>query len=776
MGPEMTDRARNEVAGRDERLRLEALEASLRERERELEEAHRIARLGTWRWVRATGIVTWSDEVFRAFGMEQSATAPGLDRIRELHTPESRVRLDAVVLRALTTGEPYEHDVELMLPDGVTKWIIARGEVESFANGEAAVLRGTIQDITERKLAEQRLAKSEARYRSLIAASSEIVWTANVDGRVVDENRGWQAFTGQTVEQLLGYGWFEMVHPDDRERTKDLWETAMSTGDVFQMRHRLCRHDGLYRIMDVRGVPSRSAEGAILEWVGMHVDVTDQMAAEDAVRESQSRYQRLYDSALIGIGYPDAVGRILDGNDALLRIIGYTREEMRAGMVRWDAMTPPEFHEADVAHLAESEEFGRCTPYRKEYIRKDGKRVPVMVGFARLDGTVSEMIGFVLDLSAQKEAEDSLREREQRFSALAEILPQLVWLADPEGNRTYANLRYMEYTGLSAKQLTEGTFTDLLHAEDVDETDELWAHSMRTGEAYQNEYRIRRHDGVYRSFLARAIPVRNAAGEIERWLGSATDIHDRKLAEETLRRTEKLAAAGRLAASIAHEINNPLEAVTNSLYLALMDTELNADTRTYLMTADRELARVAQVATLTLRFHRQSFSARSVDVGEIMDSAYGLYGPRFESSRIAVHREYEPGQMLFCREDELRQVFANLLGNAFDASRRGGLLRIRIRSSHKWSGEGVAGLRVTIADTGEGVPVQMRKAIFEPFISTKELTGTGLGLWVSDGIMRKHKGYITLRSRTDEVLHGTVFSLFFPFDGIQPQDSNNPAE
>lgn len=776
MGPEMTDRARNEVAGRDERLRLEALEASLRERERELEEAHRIARLGTWRWVRATGIVTWSEEVFRAFGMEQSATAPGLDRIRELHTPESQVRLDAVVLRALTTGEPYEHDVELMLPDGVTKWIIARGEVESFANGEAAVLRGTIQDITERKLSEQRLAKSEARYRSLIAASSEIVWTANADGRVVDENRGWQAFTGQAQKELLGYGWLEMIHPEDRARTKDLWETALSTGDVFHMQHRLRRRDGLYRIMDVRGVPSRSAEGTILEWVGMHVDVTDQMAAEDAVRESQSRYQRLYDSDLIGIGYPDGDGRIWDGNDALLRIIGYTREEMRAGMVRWDAMTPPEFHEADMEHLAESEEFGRCTPYRKEYIRKDGKRVPVMVGFARLDGTVSEMIGFVLDLSAQKEAEDSLREREQRFSALAEILPQLVWLADPEGNRTYANLRYMEYTGLSAEQLTEGACMDLLHAEDVGVTDELWAHSIRTGDAYQNEYRIRRHDGVYRSFLARAIPVRNAAGEIERWLGSATDIHDRKLAEETLRRTEKLAAAGRLAASIAHEINNPLEAVTNSLYLALMDTELNADTRTYLMTADRELARVAQVATLTLRFHRQSFSARSVDVGEIMDSAYGLYGPRFESSRIAVHREYEAGQMLFCREDELRQVFANLLGNAFDASRRGGLVRIRIRSSHKWSGECVAGLRVTISDTGEGVPVQMRKTIFEPFISTKELTGTGLGLWVSDGIMRKHKGYITLRSRTDEVLHGTVFSLFFPFDGIQPQDSNNPAE
>jgi PAS domain S-box-containing protein len=713
--------------------------------------------------------------VFRAFGMEPSATVPDWDTIRAFHTPESRARLDAVILRALSQGDPYEHDVELKLLDGSTRWIIARGEVETFADGEAAVLRGTIQDITERKFSEQRLAKSEARYRSLIAASSEIVWTTDADGGAVDENRGWQAFTGQTWKQLEGYGWLEMIHPEDLSRTMELWKSALSTGETFHMRHRLRRRDGVFRIMDVRGVPARDDSGTILEWVGMHVDVTEQAAAEDAVRESQSRYQKLYDSDLIGIGYPDAAGRILDGNDALLRIIGYTREELRSGMVRSDEMTPPEFREVDAEHLAESAEFGRCRPYRKEYIRKDGSRVPVMVGFARLDGTSREMIGFVLDLSAQKEVEDTLREREQRFSALAEILPQLIWVANPEGNRTYANQRYSEYTGLTEEQILQANWRDLLHPEDVARTEELWAHSTSTGDAYQNEYRVRRYDGSYRSFLARAVPVRNDNGVVERWLGSATDIHDQKLAEETLRRTEKLAAAGRLAASIAHEINNPLEAVTNSLYLALMDTELNPDTRTYLLMADRELARVAQVATLTLRFHRQSVAARSVDVAEIMESAYGLYGPRFESSRITVQREYEPGQMLFCREDELRQVFANLLGNAFDASRSGGMLRIRIRSSRKWTGEGGAGLRVTIADTGDGVPVQMRKTIFEPFVSTKESTGTGLGLWVSDGIVKKHKGYISLRSRTDEALHGTVFSLFFPFDGIKPRDGSDTA-
>ena len=767
MATEMKNKAGVGEGGLNGNPRLEMLEASLRERERELEEAHRIARLGTWRWVRATDVVTWSEEVYRVFGLDPKEDAPSYDELRKFHSEESRTRLEAAVYRAITEGKPYELDIELKLPEGLTRWMMARGEVESFVDGEAAVLRGTIQDITERKLSEQRLAKSEARYRSLITASSEIVWNTDATGAAMDENPGWQAFTGQKLEDLKGYGWADAVHPEDRARTLKLWKVATEMGKNFQMQHRLRRRDGVYRMMEVRGIASRDASGSILEWVGMHADITEKIAAEEAVRESQSRYQKLYESDLIGIGYPDALGGIRDGNDALLRILGYSREEMEAGLVRWDTMTPPEYRDADLEHFAENVERGRCTPYRKEFIRKDGSRVPVMVGFAELRGSVPESIGFVLDLSAQKEAEDSARDREQRFSTLAESLPQLVWASDPKGDRIYNNQRYLDYTGLTAEELTGSQWMELIHPDELEQTAALWSECMRSGESYQNEYRLRRYDGTYRSFLVHAIAMRNHAGEIERWLGSATDIHDQKLAEETLRRTEKLASAGRLAASIAHEINNPLEAVTNSLYLAMTDSTIQPETRTYLKMAEQELARVAQVATQTLRFHRQAAAASRVDVGEIMDSAYALYASRMKGWSIVLVREYAAGHMLVCRGDELRQVFSNLLSNALDAMRGSGRLRIRIRSAHRWSGEGCAGLRVTIADTGDGIPVALRKKIFEPFISTKEATGTGLGLWVSDGIVQKHKGQIALRSRTGEVGHGTVFALFFPIDGIE---------
>jgi signal transduction histidine kinase len=153
-----------------------------------------------------------------------------------------------------------------------------------------------------------------------------------------------------------------------------------------------------------------------------------------------------------------------------------------------------------------------------------------------------------------------------------------------------------------------------------------------------------------------------------------------------------------------------------------------------------------------------------------MDSTLSLFNSRFRAFAVKVRREYRPGQILTCRADEVLQVFANLLSNTLDATRKGGRVRIRIRLARDWT-PGVQspfpGLRVTVADTGHGIPAELQPFIFEPFISTRETTGTGLGLWVSEGIVHKHKGRITLRSRTKSPHRGTVFSLFFPFNGFQ---------
>jgi len=253
----------------------------------------------------------------------------------------------------------------------------------------------------------------------------------------------------------------------------------------------------------------------------------------------------------------------------------------------------------------------------------------------------------------------------------------------------YCNDVLLAYSGLRPDQVIgrpwEETRNLLLHPDDLPKTLVKTEHSSVYGTEYVNESRVRRHDGQYRTFLTRAVPLVDDSGKLLRWIGSSTDIHDQKQAEEALRRSEKLATAGRLAASIAHEINNPLAAVTNALYLASHDPSLFEPRRKYLAVAERELARVAHVTTQTLRFHQQSTAPKQTDLRELMDSTLALFAGRLKKAALRLDQEFRFQELFLCYGDDLRQVFANLLSHAIDATNRGGTIRMRVRRSRSYS-------------------------------------------------------------------------------------------
>ena len=239
-------------------------------------------------------------------------------------------------------------------------------------------------------------------------------------------------------------------------------------------------------------------------------------------------------------------------------------------------------------------------------------------------------------------------------------------------------------------------------------------------------------------------------------------MEEREQTAAALVQSEKLAAVGRLASSIAHEINNPLEAVTNLLYLLRDESGLSQAGREYMDTAERELARVSQIASQTLRFHRQSTWATSIRPEALLEEVLSIYKSRLANSHIAVAREYEPNTELICYEGDIRQVLSNLVGNAFDVMRNGGTLRLRTRKMTWWA-TGQPGVLFTVCDDGPGMPEQVQRRIFEAFYSTKGIQGTGLGLWISKRIVHKHQGHLLVRSHTGTV-HGTVFHLWLPVD------------
>ncbi|HEX4319356.1 MAG TPA: ATP-binding protein [Acidobacteriaceae bacterium] len=266
------------------------------------------------------------------------------------------------------------------------------------------------------------------------------------------------------------------------------------------------------------------------------------------------------------------------------------------------------------------------------------------------------------------------------------------------------------------------------------------------------------------SWITSAYPIHTTPEQV-RWVGLIVmDASDRKRGEEALRKTEKLAATGRLAASIAHEINNPLEAITNLLYLLNNHAQLEEPARSYVTMAEHEVRRISEITQQTLRFYRQSTLPARAQLSELLDSVLSLHQGRLRNLGITVEKGYDSNTSLYCFAGELRQVFANLIGNAIDAMQGGGRLVLRARRSRSWSDTSKLGVRFQVADTGSGMTPEVRKHIFEPFYTTKEVTGTGLGLWVSSEIVSKHSGSMRVRSHSDTLggPSGTIFELFFP--------------
>jgi signal transduction histidine kinase len=257
-------------------------------------------------------------------------------------------------------------------------------------------------------------------------------------------------------------------------------------------------------------------------------------------------------------------------------------------------------------------------------------------------------------------------------------------------------------------------------------------------------------------------PRRDPDGTVSGIIVLGVDVTESRRAEQALLQSEKLAAVGRLASSIAHEINNPLEAVTNLIYLAQHAPDLD-DIRRFLSMAESELQRVSVIASRTLRFHRQSTLPRAVTPGDLLDSTLPLYEGRLNNAQVSVYRRERTHRPVTCLDGEIRQVLSNLVGNAVDAMRAtGGRLLLRTRAATEWK-TGRTGVMFTIADTGSGMSAGTLSRIFEPFFTTKDIGGTGLGLWISTEIIERHHGVLRVRSRQSPHHSGTVFTLFLPF-------------
>jgi two-component system NtrC family sensor kinase len=363
-----------------------------------------------------------------------------------------------------------------------------------------------------------------------------------------------------------------------------------------------------------------------------------------------------------------------------------------------------------------------------------------------IDATV--LVATVKSLLRLKQAELISRQSAQQWQSTVDALPEYLVLLDTDNKVVRCNRAFVDLSGK--------TFNEVIGHDGVAILRQVLGSADFLTHTESARYVAEQQHGQH-WFLVTADAVMTGAQRF----GSIvvlTNITERKLAEETLRHTEKLAATGRLAQTIAHEINNPLEALTNLIYLS-SHTDDQHQIQGFLQQATRELERVAKITKQILSFHRETKVPVELDFQDMVQSVLALYVIQLEAKHINV--DYKKGSA-FCIHGfpgELRQVFANLIGNAIDASPDHGRLCLRIR---KGSLHAVPGVVFTIHDEGPGIPKDLRNRVLEPFFTTKELKGTGLGLWLANSLVMKHRGTLRFRSRRVSGGTGTCFRVFLP--------------
>ena len=297
----------------------------------------------------------------------------------------------------------------------------------------------------------------------------------------------------------------------------------------------------------------------------------------------------------------------------------------------------------------------------------------------------------------------------------------------------------------------------IVHSDDLPNPPDDLGEAVLNGGTYAAEYRAEGPDKTQRWISARGLATFNDTHEFIGMTGTVQDITDRKMQEATVRQSEKLAATGRLAATIAHEINNPLEAVTNLIYLCKTDPTVPPALQSMLNAADDELARVSQIAQQTLGFYRDTTRPGEIDLSAMLHGIVDLFSRKLEFKRLDCRTHIQPGLRMYGLQGEIRQVFSNLFVNAIDASENS---ELTLRATGRVL-NGRPGISCLIADRGTGVQPAVRERLFSPFITSKHSLGTGLGLWVTRGIVEKHGGTIQYRTRTEPPT-GTIFRVFLP--------------
>jgi len=666
---------------------------------------------------------------------------------------------------AFSTGKTFSHE-KLLVPinsgDGLRDVYLNYSYSPVYEGGHIAGLFGLLYDVTDEVSAVRNLHENETRAWRVLQSIGEAVIVTDADTRVRQMNRVAETLTGWSLVEAANrpldevfrivneYTGEPLENPAEQIRRLET-TVGLSTHPV------LIRRDGSRTAIDNSGSPIFDDHGGLVGAVLVFRDIDERRTAERERSELSNQLSLVLDATTDGVLSVDRNWKMVYRNQRAQEMLQASGE--LTGRPFWDTFPEAIFEGSPfVKHYYRAMDNRIASKFEAFYPQPHNSWFSVDVQPAD-----HGIVIFFRDVTAQHMEAESQREREARLKAIYSTSLEYIGLITPDGIVMDCNRASLEFANNKREDVVGRHFADTPWFAGTLGGPDMAREAVRIargGETFRREIALTRPNGDTLIFDFSLTPVRDDAGQVVLLVPEGRDITELKRAESALMKSEKLAAVGRLASSIAHEINNPLESVMNLIYLARHGDPESAGG--YLELADQEIRRVSIIANQTLRFHKQASNPQAATSTDLFSTVMSIYEGRLRNAHVQVEKKFRTDEPVVCFQGDVRQVLNNLVSNALEAMPFGGRLLIRSRVGRNWK-TGQRGLVLTIADNGSGMSADTRKHIFEAFYTTKGTAGNGLGLWVCQEIVARHHGTLQLRSCQREGRNGTAFALFLPF-------------
>jgi PAS domain S-box-containing protein len=680
----------------------------------------------------------------------------------ELLSPE-----EYPITAALRTGEPVQPlELNIRRFDGSQGAVLASAVPIRDGKGGLIGVVAVNVDITERKQAEAHINDLLSLNEKILNHSSIGILTYKVSGQCVFANEKIASIVGTSVAELLKQN-FSTIESWKKSGLYDLVQQAIATQApaTADIHHISTFGKDLWMTVHCITFRSKSEDHVLLSIS----DITERKQVEQALRESEQRLKRAQEIAHLGSWELDLIDNRLTWSDEVYRIFGLQPLEFGASYEAFLVTVHPEDRAAVDNAYSSSIREGRDT-YQIEHrvVRHSNGEVRIVhekcEHFRDQSGQIIRSIGMVHDITERKQAEQALQESETRFRSLADSMPQLVWTALPDGTVDYYNQRYQEYCEIKQVERAAWEWAPVLHPDDRQPTVDAWQRSVETGEIYQIEHRVRMSDGSYRWHLSRGVPVLDETGQIIRWFGTATDIHDLKLAEEQLRvYAERLERSNReleqFAFMASHDLQEPLRKIEMFGDLLLeRATGLDHQGRNCVERMQDASGRMRDMVEGLLQLSRITTQGKPflpVELSQVTSEV--LHDLEGQIRRTNGNVKVEPLPAVEGDGMQLRLLMQNLIGNALKYHQPGIPPEIKVYAEQRSEK-----VQIHVEDQGIGFAQEDAERIFQPFqrlVGRSQYEGSGMGLAICRRIMERHGGEIAAFSKPG---HGTTVIVTFP--------------